>query len=238
MTPRTNEKGASRPLTVVHQSMTPIAMTHLISLVSPEPIVREVAACIVARASRVPAVIKVRTGHDEMAKLDCNSQLSEHADDAGKERTKSQNCEGQLHDGNHDGRNQQRGQIAPHDLPVNDSAASRSDKRRENRENHCRHYRHEIRKYVIHDKRPRTQLVLTLRLIWRTGKLILDDVIRRGVNSFTSLISAISTVSRVRLTALTFAALLLAACASPHGDDACARSYSASGHTSHVGRSA
>jgi hypothetical protein len=79
---------------------------------------------------------------------------------------------------------------------------------------------------------------LTLRLIWRTGKLILDDVTRRGVNSFASLISAISTVSRVRLAALTFPAVLLAACASAHGDDACARSYSVGGHTSHVGRPA
>lgn len=213
-------------------------MTHLISLVSPKPIVREVAACIVARTSGVPAVIIVRAGHDEMAKLDCNAQLGEHAEDAGKESAKSQNGKGQLHYRNHDGRNQERGQIAPHDFPVNQSATARGDKRCENRENRCCHYRHEIRKHIVHDERPRTQLVSTLRLISRTGKLILDDVIRRGVNSFASLISAISTVSRVRLVALTFSALLLAACASVHSDDACARSYSADGHASHVGRSA
>jgi hypothetical protein len=187
---------------------------------------------LVDKATRPSEIIVISTarpvGDGEVSDFRSDTDFCEHAEYAGRESAKRQNGKGQLHYRNHDGCNQERGQVAPHDFPVNQSATARSDKRCENRENHCRHYCHEIR----------TQLLFTLRLISRTGKLILDDVIRRGVNSFASLISAISTVSRVRLVALTFSALLLAACASVHSDDACARSYSADGHASHVGRSA
>ncbi|KGC09774.1 hypothetical protein DM48_6764 [Burkholderia gladioli] len=190
------------------------------------------------RTASIPSVRVDSISHDQVSKLHCKSNLSHDGQDAREQCAERQNSNGKLHRGSDDRCNEKGDQVAPHDLPVDRPTASRRDERCKDRENHGSQCSNEIGKYVIHDKRPHTQLMLTLRLIWRSGKRIRHNTMARGINSLMPRIRRFSAVSRVRLAVLTIPALLLCACASAHGDDACSAPYASAGQHLHGGRPA
>ncbi len=174
----------------------------------------------------------------QMAELHRKSNLGHDGQDAREQCAERQNSNGKLHRGSDDRCNEKGDQVAPHDFPVDHPTASRRDERCKDRENHGSQCGNEIGKYVIHDKRPRTQLMLTLRLLWRSGKRIRHNTMACGINSLVPRIRRFSAVSRVRLATLTIPALLLCACASAHGDDACSAPFASAGQHLHGGRPA
>lgn len=190
------------------------------------------------RREIIPVSVAERITGCQMAELNCKGNLSHDGYGAREQCAERQNSNGKLHHGRDDRRNEQGDQVAPHDLPVDRPTASRRDERCKDRENHGNQCSNEIGKYVIHDKRPRTQLMLTLRLIWRSGKRIRYNTMACGINSLMPRIRRFSAVSRMRLAALTIPALLLCACASAHGDNACSAPYASAGQHLHGGRPA
>ncbi len=80
--------------------------------------------------------------------------------------------------------------------------------------------------------------MLTLRLIWRSGKRIRHNTMACGIDSLMLRVRRFSAVNRVRLAALTIPALLLCAGASAHGDDVCSTPYAGVGQHLHGGRPA
>ncbi len=167
-----------------------------------------------------------------------DAQLSENSDWNGQHRTENQPLRWQLSGRNNRSCGHQYAQVAPHNFPVNRSSTPRCNERRKNRINQGEKASEGNAEYIVHDKRPHTQLMLTLRLIWRSGKRIRHNTMACGINSLMRRIRRFSAVSRVRLAALTIPALLLCACASAHGHDACSTPYAGAGQQLHGGRPA
>ncbi len=167
-----------------------------------------------------------------------DAQLSENSDWNGQHRTENQPLRWQLSGRNNRSCGHQYAQVAPHNFPVNRSSTPRCNERRKNRINQGEKASEGNAEYIVHDKRPRTQLMLTLRLLWRSGKRIRHNTMAWGINSLMPRIRRFSAVSRMRLAALTIPALLLCACASAHGDDACSAPYASASQHLHGGRPA
>ncbi len=167
-----------------------------------------------------------------------DAQLSENSDWNGQHRTENQPLRWQLSGRNNRSCGHQYAQVAPHNFPVNRSSTPRCNERRKNRINQGEKASEGNAEYIVHDKRPHTQLMLTLRLIWRSGKRIRHNTMACGINSLMPRIRRFSAVSRMRLAALTIPALLLCACASAHGDNACSAPYASAGQHLHGGRPA
>ncbi len=190
------------------------------------------------RRKPVPLRGAGRIGHCHMSELYRCGQLPENSDWNGQHRTENQPLRWQLSGRNNRSCGHQYAQVAPHNFPVNRSSTPRCNERRKNRINHGEKASEGNAEYIVHDKRPHTQLMLTLRLIWRSGKRIRHNTMACGINSLMRRIRRFSAVSRVRLAALTIPALLLCACASAHGDNACSAPYASAGQHLHGGRPA
>ncbi|NHH78079.1 hypothetical protein DRA46_00123 [Burkholderia gladioli] len=216
------------------------------------PIPERIVRTVVDRVRAVPDVVRrsaarsvpislvrgERAGRFQMSERYRGAQLSENGDWNGQHRTEDQPLRRQLSNRDNRGRDHQYAQIAPHNFSVNRSSTPRCNERRKNRINQGEKASEGNAEYIVHGKRPRTQLMLTLRLIGRSGKRIRHNTMACGINSLIPRIRRFSAVSRVRLAALTIPALLLCACASAHGDDACSTPYAGAGQQLHGGRPA
>ncbi len=173
---------------------------------------------------------------NQMSELYCNHNQQRHASECGYESAKCHVGNWQLHHDRRDVREEQTGDVCPHNDSVHGAASPRFDKQGECREHHCRYHSGESREYVIHDGRPRTQLFLTLRLIWRSGKLIRNNKIDRPLRRSARADRPPRSVSLACVAALTGALLLLAGCAGAH--DGCGAPYAFSEKSGFVGRPA
>ncbi len=234
--PMNNEKGAVRP---PHKTLySPSVNVGARPSATGIRVIADIVHRTTVSTEPVP-VFKVGPAcHSQMPHFYCHSNLNKYCKNAGEQSAEYKNGNGELQYRDDNGRNQQNSQVAPHNLPVYRTATSRRDERCKDRENHGSQCSDEIGKYVIHDKRPRTQLMLTLRLIRRSGKRIRHNTMACGINSLMPRIRRFSALSRVRLAVLTIPALLLCACASAHGDDACSTPYAGAGQQLHGGRPA
>ncbi len=235
--PMNNEKGAVRP---PHKTLySPSVNVGARPSATGIRVIADIVHRTTVSTEPVP-VFKVGPAcHSQMPHFYCHSNLNKYCKNAGEQSAEYKNGNGKLQYRDDNGRNQQNGQVAPHNLPVYRTATSRGDERRENRENQRSECREEVCEYIIHDdKRPRTQLMLTLRLLWRSGKRIRHNTMAWGINSLMPRIRRLSAVSRVRIAALTIPALLLCACASAHGYDACSAPYASTGQHLYGGRPA
>ncbi len=231
-----NERRAFRPLGITENVLASERIVHTVVRLLPTVgvLINDTARLCVS----IPRVPVLGVGRNQVVQLGCDCELKEDGQRAGERSAECQPFRGQLKHRNHSGSNRQCDQVRPHDFFIYGSAASRRNKRREDRVNESKEARECNAEHVIHFKRPRTQLDLTLRLIRRSGKSFRNNIIARCINPSLSRIHAISAVSRSRRLALTFPLLLLAACAAPHGDDACATPYAGTTHAVRGGRSA
>lgn len=216
----------------------PIAMINSILIVTPEPAGEVVGSCISEQARVTPSVSAMPVRQGEVSKHESNTKLNQYPDWARQDCTENQPLRWQLVEENDRSRDEHRGQVSPHNFPVDRSSTPRRNERRKNRINQGEKASEGNAEYIVHGKRPRTQLMLTLRLIWRSGKRIRHNTMACGINSPMPRIRRFSAVSRVRLAVLTIPALLLCACASAHGDDACSPPYAGIGQQLHGGRPA
>lgn len=231
-----NKKRALRPQRDLHRS--PISKRIMRAVMDGIRTITHVICCGGTHAVSPRLTLGRGIRHYYVAELDRNTQLHCNAENGRQQGSKRHNGWGQLQDRNRNVRNQQTGHVSPHDFSINRATAPRRDKRRENRENQRSECREEACEHIVHDKRPHTQLMLTLRLIWRSGKRIRHNTMACGINSLMRRIRRFSAVSRVRIAALTIPALLLCACAAAHGDDACSAPYASAGQHLHGGRPA
>ncbi len=173
---------------------------------------------------------------NQMSELYCDGHLNENAQDSGDQRAKDQILNGQIQGDGRNARCEQHQDVSPHDDPVGRPTAARIDEQGESRIDRRSHDGKESREYVIHDGRPRTQLFLTLRLIWRSGKLIRNNKIDRPLRRSARADRPPRSVSLACVAALTGALLLLAGCAGAH--DGCGAPYAFSEKSGFVGRPA
>ncbi len=236
MTRMTNKKGALQPPREMNRS--PASKRVVRSMVGLLPTVRIVICEAAAPAEPGPVTSVWRVDHRKVTELDGDRYFDKHPEQARQEYCSREIVDGRLEGAEQYPRYWHRGDVSPHYLSVDRPATARCEKRSENREYESGKSRDEYVEYIVHGKRPHTQLTLTLRLIWRSGKRFRHNTMACGINSLMPRIRRFSAVSRVRLAVLTIPALLLCACASAHGDDACSTPYAGVGQQLHGGRPA